>query len=140
MDNVLPGIDFSEIINEEDDSGVFVDSNILESARRELEQDKIKIKEERFKPILAGTQRIRRVNDDEDMATKPAKKARIDENVEIPSPSKKRKCGHDSIRPVFDCIYWAKSNIVVEKLIQKNLANLWKDSDMTSLELSIKSK
>lgn len=33
-------IDFSEIINDQDDSGAFVDSNILESARQELENEK----------------------------------------------------------------------------------------------------
>lgn len=33
-------IDFSEIINEQDDSCAFVDSNILESARQELDNEK----------------------------------------------------------------------------------------------------
>jgi hypothetical protein len=49
-------------------------------------------------------------------------------------------CEHNLIKPVFDCLYCAKTNVVVNKLIHNNLVNKYKDNDMTSLELSSKSK
>jgi len=39
MDNPLPGLDFSEIINEENDSGSFGDSNILISPQNESRKE-----------------------------------------------------------------------------------------------------
>lgn len=138
MDKV-PEFDFSEIQNEEDDSVAFVDFNLLESARQELEDEKkTKIDVERRKP-QSSLEPIKEHNDELKNYNKPAEyKPRLNDH-HVHEHSQK-ECDHPGIRPVFDCLYCAKTNIVVDKLIHKNLVNKYKEPETPSLELSMKSK
>lgn len=136
MDQVLD-IDFSEIVNEEDDSVAFVDFNILESARQELEKEKEKecaVERRHTKHALEPIEE----RNDEHMVHKPKTytEMKVDTTKFKPAiNSEARKCNHSSIQPVFDCLYWAKNNVVVNKLIHKNLVNKYKDSDIGTTTL-----
>lgn len=139
MDNVLDGIDFSEIINEEDDSWAFIDSNILESARQELEDEKTQRLTDYKSPIIKKYTPLKdeHKNSGNQIDKEEANILPADLDDEEP---KNYGCEHNLIKPVFDCLYCAKTNVVVNKLIHNNLVNKYKDNDMTSLELSIKSR
>lgn len=140
MEEVLD-IDFSEIQNEEDDSWAFVDSNILESARQELEtQKKNQMIIEKRQPKFSLEPITER--NDEHKINNPSNEPEDEVKNHTVNDGNKRHnhWEHDGIKPVFDCLYWAKTNFVVDKLIHKNLLSKYKESEMTSLELSIKSK
>lgn len=136
MDQVLD-IDFSEIVNEEDDSVAFVDFNILESARQELDREKEKecvIEKRQTKYPLEPIEE----NNDENRLHKPIPHVEMKVNTTKNRPEvncEARKCNHSSIQPVFDCLYCAKNNVVVNKLIHKNLVNKYKDSDIGTTTL-----
>jgi len=132
-------IDFSEIINEEDDSCAFVDSNILESARQELDNRKTYIVERRVEKAVVEPTKIKKEETKYRHKTQLNIKIEKDQNLDqIESPIK--HCHHSTIQPVFDCIYCSKNSLVVDNLIQRNLIHKYKNNDPNSLELSIKSK
>jgi len=136
-------IDFSEIMNEQDDSWEFVDFNILESARQELEEQKnnnfvteIRVAQKPLQPIVENNEDSNGINPKNIIASKLQKYNTVP--AEIPA---QEACYHNGIKPVFDWMYWAKSsNLIVDKLIHNNLVSKYKDSDLISLELSMVGK
>lgn len=142
MDDVLHGIDFSEIINEEDDSWAFVDSNILESARQELDDEKFQRQSEYKSQNIKAYKPVKERNEEHKSSDNQSDKEEVyilPANLNDEEP-KNNGWEHNGIKPVFDWLYCAKTNVVVDKLIHNNLVSKYKDNEMTSLELSIKSK
>ena len=99
-------VDFSEIINEEDDSCAFADSNILESERQVLEIQKNNTNKNEQKTELKP---IKENHDENKLQHKTqiniegGQKHDLDQHEK---PSK--RCHHSTIQPVFDCIYCSK--------------------------------
>jgi hypothetical protein len=141
MEPVLD-IDFSEIINEEDDSWAFVDFNILESARQELEEQKKQQIQVEKRVEKQSLWQIKEHHEEQKITDERKKGSIVIEHWEpiSPEPFELKKCHHSSIQPVFDWIYCARTNIVVDKLIHKNLAYKYRDSDIISFELSMVGK
>lgn len=108
MDDPLPGVDFSEIINEEDDSGSFGDSNILVSPREddeEVNKHELPINQVRHRAV---SQRVPVVND---RTLNPNNADNKNDNLDHNQIENQEHHHHhhdegdNNIKPVFDCLY-----------------------------------
>lgn len=117
-----------------------MDSNILESARQELEEEKIYEAEKRNNKVPLEPIKEHKEEHKNHKNNTQVNIDKLKEKAPIQEVKPNKQCHHSTIQPVFDCIYCAKSNIVVDKLIHRNLINKYKENELNSLELSIKTK